>query len=441
MKYSSSIVSLFAFATASMSILQSSLLVAAKKDKDNNNDNGQDLREAMTVMAIDDIINLPPGTSEAFIAVLENDSGMNLAIKSIASQASQGECIISLSLIEVVYTPPDAAFIGSDQCEYEACDAMDMCDTATLTVVIKEELTSGPPPSMGGSVKTLAPTPSFPEVTQAPTPGEIITPFPTPDIPEVTPAPTPDNVVTTPFPTEKDTPAPVTTPVYPTPDYYKPTDAPVDVPYNKPEPAVPAYYPNPEPASYPEPVYQVPVYEPKPNYYEPESEEQHHDDDHYDATTDDHYAHHDDHYEPEPHDDHYEPVPTDDGYVSDNHHEHHDDEFYYPGESDHSSSGGSWSGSGSDSEGESWSGSGSKSGKGGKSSKGSKSSSDGVVSRQLLRKNRILFTTTVDDYYTASYGYTTGHIIDQFDDESHHHSKSGKGSGKSRKLLRTPRRD
>ena len=483
MKYSNSIVTFFALASASI-VIPSSSLVAAKRDKD---DDGQDLREAATVMAVDDVINLPPGTSEAFIAVLENDSGMNLAIKSISSQASSGECITSLSLNEVVYTPADTAFIGSDQCEYEACDATNMCDTATLTIVIKEDLTSGPSTTPGGTVKTVAPTPAFPEDTPVPTPGEVIeTPAPTPAIPEVTPAPTPDDIVNTPFPTEKgdNTPAPVTTPVYPTPDYkptdapvatpvyptpdyYKPTDAPVATPYNKPEP-VPAYYHNPEPAvTYPEPepVYQEPVYEPEsPAAYEPEPYHEpepvyepepyeHHNDDHYDAGTDDHYEHHDDHYEAEPY---HEPEPEHehehDGYVTD-HYEQHDDMTYYPtyqptqsgswsGGSDHS---GSWSGSVS--EGGDWSGSSGGSGKSGKSSKGSKGSksskgsSDGVVHRKLLRKNRVLYTNTVDDYYTASYGYSAGHIIDHFDEEkSHHHSKSGKGSGKARKLLRTSRR-
>lgn len=550
MKYSNSILP-FVVLAASLSLPSFASAKRDKKDKDKDATSaGQDLRQAATVIAVDDVINLPPGTSEAFIAVLENDSGDNLVIKSMTSPAASGECIISLSLTEVVYTPPSNGFIGSDQCEYEACDTSDMCDTATLTIVIKEELTSGPSPAQGGNVKTLAPTPSFPIDTQVPTPSDIIqTPVPTPSIPEVTPAPVPD--VKTNFPTEdkisdyKPTDKPVSKPEYkptnapkpeyPTPDYYKPTDAPVHTPdYYTPPTDTPVLYHKPEP---------VPYHEPEPAAYEPEWHN-----DGYAATTApvvawQHDGYEPEHYEPEPapeqwHNDGYEPAPEpeqwhNDGYdvvkeddhyePTDDYHteptpeawqhdgyeheeteqwqndghdeheeEHHDHagwthaewvvdhpdqeewETDYPtyspawspsswvseedGEgwvgSDHDDSG-KWSGGSSGS----WSGSSGGSGKSGKGSKGGKGSKSGSSSesddevvethehrrlrKNRLRKNRVLYSTTAtDDYYTASYGYTAGHIIDHFGPEHHHHepaSKSGKASGKSRKLLRSAR--
>ena len=89
------------------------------------------------VTAVDDIITLPSGTSEAFIGVLDNDMGENLLVRSIISQPSNGKCSISLfSLSEVVYTPNDISFIGSDQCTYEACDEDDNCDMAVVGITI-----------------------------------------------------------------------------------------------------------------------------------------------------------------------------------------------------------------------------------------------------------------------------------------------------------------
>ncbi|KAL3757474.1 hypothetical protein ACHAWU_006681 [Discostella pseudostelligera] len=281
MKYSNSILP-FVVLAASLSLPSFASAKRDKKDKnkDSTSDNaGQDLRQAATVMAVDDVINLPPGTSEAFIAVLENDSGDNLVIKSMTSPAASGECIISLSLNEVVYTPPSNGFIGSDQCEYEACDTSDMCDTATLTIVIKEELTSGPSPAQGGNVKTLAPTPSFPVDTQVPTPS----------IPDVTPAPMTNFPTEDKIPDYKPTDKPVSKPdykptnapkpEYPTPDY-KPTDAPVSKPdYPTPDHHTPDYYKPTTPDYYTPPtdtpvVYHKPepvsYHEPEPAAYEPE---------------------------------------------------------------------------------------------------------------------------------------------------------------------------
>eukprot|EP00571_Detonula_confervacea_P002376 CAMPEP_0172313816 /NCGR_PEP_ID=MMETSP1058-20130122/21038_1 /TAXON_ID=83371 /ORGANISM="Detonula confervacea, Strain CCMP 353" /LENGTH=420 /DNA_ID=CAMNT_0013027531 /DNA_START=9 /DNA_END=1272 /DNA_ORIENTATION=+ len=152
-----------------------------------NNLNMPPLTENGLVVAFDDVINLPPGTEEAFIGVLENDTGSNLIVRSV-DQASFGTCTISISLSEVVYSNTDPSFIGSDTCTYEACDDEDDCDTATLTVVFKEETTSDPtfsdtirssPPTVdSGTSQTLSPTEGIDRLTPVPT-RRPITPFPT----------------------------------------------------------------------------------------------------------------------------------------------------------------------------------------------------------------------------------------------------------------------
>ena len=104
------------------------------------------------VKAVDDTITLQSGTTEqAFIAVLENDTGSNLIVRAITNQPTNGLCNISLNLSEVVYIPNDTSFVGSDQCTYETCDDEEDCDTA----IVRIDIDSGgnPPPS---------PTPSPP---------------------------------------------------------------------------------------------------------------------------------------------------------------------------------------------------------------------------------------------------------------------------------------
>lgn len=49
--------------------------------------------------------------------------------------ASNGECSIGLDLTEVVYVPNDG-FSGTDKCTYEACDAVPVCATATVTFTV-----------------------------------------------------------------------------------------------------------------------------------------------------------------------------------------------------------------------------------------------------------------------------------------------------------------
>jgi hypothetical protein len=150
------------------------------------------IQQAALVVAVDDIITLPPGTAEAFIGVLENDTGNNLIVRSITSQPSNGACSISLSLSEVVYIPNDPAFVGTDQCTYEACDDEDDCDTAVVRITIGD-----------------APRPPSPTVVPDTPPPMLPPPVPVPP-----PIPTPPKV--TPFPTE-DTVLPTMSPPGPTP--------------------------------------------------------------------------------------------------------------------------------------------------------------------------------------------------------------------------------
>lgn len=88
------------------------------------------------VIAEDDTISLEAGATEAFIAVLENDAGSNLIIRSIPSQPTNGQCSVSLNLSEVVYIPNDTSVVGSDQCTYETCDDEEVCDTAIVRINI-----------------------------------------------------------------------------------------------------------------------------------------------------------------------------------------------------------------------------------------------------------------------------------------------------------------
>ena len=89
-----------------------------------------------SIIAVDDVINVPRGTTDAFISVLDNDTGSNLAVRTIASQPNNGECSISLDLLEVVYFPNNTTFVGSDQCTYETCDEDENCDTAVVKINI-----------------------------------------------------------------------------------------------------------------------------------------------------------------------------------------------------------------------------------------------------------------------------------------------------------------
>ena len=78
-----------------------------------------------------------------FVSVLDNDTptvGETLFVRSIAAQASNGDCSISLDTQEVVYEP-DPGFTGLDSCVYEACDGVSACDTATLTIIVTSQTT------------------------------------------------------------------------------------------------------------------------------------------------------------------------------------------------------------------------------------------------------------------------------------------------------------
>ena len=91
-------------------------------------------------MANDDEVSISADGRLAFVLVLENDTpapGEDLAVKSITSDGSNGQCVISLD--SLVYVP-DEGFVGTDSCVYEACDSVPECDTATLTIEVRDSL-------------------------------------------------------------------------------------------------------------------------------------------------------------------------------------------------------------------------------------------------------------------------------------------------------------
>ena len=54
--------------------------------------NTPQLNQNGLVIAVDDTISLQSGTTEAFIAVLENDTGSNLIVRAITAQPTNGQC-------------------------------------------------------------------------------------------------------------------------------------------------------------------------------------------------------------------------------------------------------------------------------------------------------------------------------------------------------------
>jgi hypothetical protein len=89
-------------------------------------------------VALADTETVSSAAGVSFIPVLVNDTpttGQSLTIKSITKQASNGDCSIGLDLLEVVYLPNDG-FTGTDSCEYEACDLVPNCVTATVTITV-----------------------------------------------------------------------------------------------------------------------------------------------------------------------------------------------------------------------------------------------------------------------------------------------------------------
>ena len=104
-------------------------------------------------------------SGNTFISVLDNDvhaPGEDLVVQSIVTDASNGECTISLSLIEVVYAP-NVGFVGMDSCVYEACDSTLKCDTAMLSIEVTDSTPTNP----------LTPTTLFPTETTPPTPSPV----------------------------------------------------------------------------------------------------------------------------------------------------------------------------------------------------------------------------------------------------------------------------
>jgi len=115
------------------------------------------LPSSASVVAVDDVINLTQGTTEAFVAVLENDSGSNLIVRAITSQPTNGQCSISFNLSEVVYFPNNVTFVGSDQCTYETCDDNENCDTAVVQINIGNNQVSTSSPTRSPSPPVASP--------------------------------------------------------------------------------------------------------------------------------------------------------------------------------------------------------------------------------------------------------------------------------------------
>jgi len=126
------------------------------------------LNQRALVIAVDDAISLQSGTTEAFIAVLENDTGSSLIIQAITSQPNNGQCSISLNRSEVVYIPKDATFVGSDQCTYETCDDEEDCDTAIVRINIGSGGGANPSTSISPP-SPLTPIPTYAPITPSPT--------------------------------------------------------------------------------------------------------------------------------------------------------------------------------------------------------------------------------------------------------------------------------
>ena len=131
-------------------------------------DNVRRLNQRALVIAVDDPISLQSGTIEAFIAVLENDTGSNLIVRAITSQPTNGQCSISLSRSEVVYVPNDTTFVGSDQCTYETCDDEEDCDTAIVRINIGSGGEANPSTSISPP-SPLTPIPTYAPITPSPT--------------------------------------------------------------------------------------------------------------------------------------------------------------------------------------------------------------------------------------------------------------------------------
>lgn len=87
----------------------------------------------------DGVMNADDGI--AFFSVLENDTpapGETLFVQSVGD-GTDGLCTIGLDLLQVTFIP-DVGFDGTDTCDYVACDALNACDSATLTVVVEPPL-------------------------------------------------------------------------------------------------------------------------------------------------------------------------------------------------------------------------------------------------------------------------------------------------------------
>mmetsp|Transcript_46658 Transcript_46658/g.98057 ORF Transcript_46658/g.98057 Transcript_46658/m.98057 type:complete len:376 (-) Transcript_46658:3-1130(-) len=163
------------------------------------------LQTAGIVVAVDDFVSLDIGTIDAYIGVLENDVGTNLAIQAITSDADFGTCNISIDLAEVVYFPPSSEFVGSDSCTYEVCDEEEDCDEAVVLIQIKPDITSSPTEADDTREPTTTPTAS---VTPAPQ-NKLATLDPTFNPPPRPPTPIPTELIESPAPTiQSETPAP-----------------------------------------------------------------------------------------------------------------------------------------------------------------------------------------------------------------------------------------
>ena len=95
--------------------------------------------------------------------VLNNDTpaqGDSLTVNRITRQASNGQCTStaddpSLSSLLVAYVANPGFTVGTDSCDYEACDSQSRCDTATITFNVSPPPPTTPFPTFDGIVVSV----------------------------------------------------------------------------------------------------------------------------------------------------------------------------------------------------------------------------------------------------------------------------------------------
>mmetsp|Transcript_2732 Transcript_2732/g.6861 ORF Transcript_2732/g.6861 Transcript_2732/m.6861 type:complete len:1343 (+) Transcript_2732:394-4422(+) len=97
--------------------------------------------EDLDPVAEDDSATTPKNTN-VIVYALDNDTvaeeGYDLAVTSLKFTGRHGVCsIVAQDGTTVVEYEPELDFNGVDVCVYEACDSMDRCDIATITITVE----------------------------------------------------------------------------------------------------------------------------------------------------------------------------------------------------------------------------------------------------------------------------------------------------------------